>query len=182
MSFFPFPLRRQVSALIQSTPYIRQSLSSIRFVYRTMATQTHPQREILPTNVVPRHYRLSLTPDFSTFTYAGKVSVQLDVTKPTSSIILNALDLKLHSASVERNGKSVESKNISVDEEKQIATLDFEEELNVGKDETTLKIDFTGILNDKMAGFYRSSYVDAKSGEKKWLATTQMGRRPAITN
>jgi hypothetical protein len=30
-------------------------------------------------------------------------------------------------------------------------------------------------LNDKMAGFYRSSYIDAKSGEKKWLATTQMG-------
>jgi aminopeptidase 2 len=145
-----------------------------------MATQT--QREILPTNVIPRHYRLSLVPDFSTFKYSGKVSVQLDVTKPTSSIVLNALELELHSASVETNGRSVRSKNISLDEENQTATLDFGEELIAGKDETTLEIAFTGILNDKMAGFYRSSYIDAKSGEKKWLATTQMGRRPAMTN
>ena len=147
-----------------------------------MATQAHPQREILPTNVIPTHYRLSLTPEFSTFKFAGKVSVHIDVTKPTSSIILNTLELELHSASVETNGKSVATKNISLDKEKQIATLDFEEELKVGKDETTLNIDFTGILNDKMAGFYRSSYIDAKSRQKKWLATTQMGRRPSIVS
>lgn len=141
-----------------------------------MATQTHPEREILPTNVVPTHYRLSLTPDFSTFKFAGKVAVKLDVAKPTSSIILNTLELDLHSASVDfSHGKSISSKNITFDEEKQIATLDFEEELKVGKDSATLNIDFTGILNDKMAGFYRSSYIDVKSGDKKWLATTQMG-------
>ena len=175
MSSFLSPSRRQVSAIIHSTPYIRQFPLSIPVVCRTMATRTHPEREILPTNVIPKHYRLSLTPDFSTFKYVGKVSVVLDVTEPTSSIILNALELELHSASVETNGKSIATKNISLDEEKQTARLDFEEELKVGKDETTLKIDFTGILNDKMAGFYRSSYIDANSGEKKWLATTQMG-------
>src|SRR5271163_1913007 len=37
---------------------------------RMASTQTHG-REILPTNVIPRHYRLSLTPDFSTFKYKG---------------------------------------------------------------------------------------------------------------
>ena len=142
-----------------------------------MASQAHPNREILPTNVIPTHYRLSLIPDLSTFKYEGKVAVKLDVTKPgTSSIILNALDLEFHSATLQTtHGVAIGSKNISVDEEKQIAILEFEKELDVGKDSTTLNIDFTGILNDKMAGFYRSSYIDAKSGEKKWLATTQMG-------
>ena len=138
-----------------------------------MASQTHPEREILPTHVIPTHYRVSLSPDFQTFKYKGKVDVKLDVAKPTLSISLNAVELELHSASVDtKKGKVIASKKISVDEEKQIATLDFEDELT---DQITLSIDFTGILNDKMAGFYRSSYIDAKSGEKKWLATTQMG-------
>lgn len=140
-----------------------------------MASATHPQREILPTNVSPTHYRLSLIPDFSTFKFAGKLAVKLDVAKPTSSIVLHALDLELHSASVNAAGKSISSKSISLDEEKQTATLEFDEELKATKGSTTLNIDFTGILNDKMAGFYRSSYIDKESGEKKWLATTQMG-------
>ena len=55
-----------------------------------------------------RHIIVSpLPPTFPLSNIAGKVSVQLDVTKPTSSIILNALELELHSASVEINGKSV---------------------------------------------------------------------------
>ena len=37
----------------------------------------------------------------------------------------------------------------------------------------TLTIKYVGQLNDKMAGFYRSSYVDEK-GETKYMATTQM--------
>lgn len=32
---------------------------------------------------------------------------------------------------------------------------------------TFLKIEFIGTINDKMAGFYRSSYEDTLSGEKK---------------
>jgi Peptidase M1 N-terminal domain len=181
-------LRRQVSHFLPpsaTTAYstyllninnILQFPSSLRFfAHRTMATQSHPQREILPTNVIPKHYKLSLTPDFSTFKFAGKLAVDLHVKEPTSSIILNALDLELHSASINTNGKQISSKTISLDEEKQIATLDFEDELKVAKDSIVLNIDFTGILNDKMCGFYRSSYIDTKTGEKKWLATTQMG-------
>jgi aminopeptidase 2 len=134
----------------------------------------HPQREVLPTTVIPTHYRLSLTPDFATFKFAGILDVKLDVTKPTSSIVLNALELELHSAKVDVAGKSIASKKIALDEDKQTATFDLEEELKVAADSTTLSIAFTGILNDKMAGFYRSSYIDKTSGEKKWLATTQM--------
>jgi aminopeptidase 2 len=37
----------------------------------------------------------------------------------------------------------------------------------------SLSIFFTGNLNDELAGFYRSSYTKAATGEKKWLATTQ---------
>jgi aminopeptidase 2 len=140
-----------------------------------MAVRTLTEHEILPANVVPTHYRLSLTPHFSAFKYVGKVDVTIEVTKPTSSIVLNALELELLSASVTTGQKSIECKRISVDEDKQTATIDFEEELEISKNPTILHIDFLGILNDKMSGFYRSSYIDVKSGKKKWLATTQMG-------
>lgn len=146
-----------------------------------MATSTptiaNPAREVLPSNVIPKHYKLSLTPDFSTFKFAGTVNVDLDVVEATKSIVLNAVDLELHSATVESKGKEVKSTKIEVDEDKQTATLEFDEELSVARDETSLKIEFTGELNDKMAGFYRSSYIDKQTGEKKWLATTQMGMR-----
>jgi aminopeptidase 2 len=143
-----------------------------------MASTATPQREILPDNVIPKHYRLSLTPDFNSFKFAGKVAVTLDVKKPTSSIVLNALELELHKANVTTAGKNLESKNIMFDEEKQEATFEFGEELQVKDEGAVLEIEFTGILNDKMAGFYRSSYIDAKTGDEKWLATTQMGPFP----
>lgn len=36
-----------------------------------------------------------------------------------------------------------------------------------------VSITFNGKLSDGLAGFYRSSYTDKKTDEKKWLATTQ---------
>ena len=36
-----------------------------------------------------------------------------------------------------------------------------------------VSIDFTGFLNDDLVGFYKSSYVNSESGEKKWIAVTQ---------
>ena len=35
-----------------------------------------------------------------------------------------------------------------------------------------LYVPWTGNLNDELAGFYRSSYID-EDGEKKYIATTQ---------
>jgi aminopeptidase 2 len=119
--------------------------------------------------------KLSLTPDFSTFKFAGTVKVDLNVVEPTKSIVLNAVDLEFLSATVQNGGKELKNPKIEVDAEKQTATLEFDEELKVAENDTSLRIEFTGELNDKMAGFYRSSYIDKKTGEKKWLATTQMG-------
>lgn len=35
-------------------------------------------REILPTNVKPLHYTLTLEPDFEKFTYEGTVTIEYD--------------------------------------------------------------------------------------------------------
>lgn len=57
-------------------------------------------REILPTNVIPRHYDLTLEPDFEKFTYEGTVIVDLDVKEDTKSISLNTLELKIKSTKI----------------------------------------------------------------------------------
>jgi aminopeptidase 2 len=57
-------------------------------------------REILPANVIPRHYDLTLEPDFEKFTYEGHLIVDLDVVEDTTSISLNTLELNIQSTKV----------------------------------------------------------------------------------
>jgi len=57
-------------------------------------------REILPGNVIPRHYDLTLEPNFKDLTYDGRVIIDLDVVEDSTNISLNTLDLKIHSTKI----------------------------------------------------------------------------------
>lgn len=127
-----------------------------------------PEREVLPTNVTPRRYNLTVEPLFDSFTFNGSVAIDVDVNTPLSSITLNAVEIEIHSATV--NGADVAK--TTLDDEKQTVTLDLAAELPA-ESKATVELKFTGILNDKMAGFYRSSYTD-ENGNTAYLATTQM--------
>ncbi|PIG90351.1 aminopeptidase [Aspergillus arachidicola] len=130
-------------------------------------------REVLPTNVKPVHYDLTLEPNFESFRYEGTVVIDLQVTEDTTSISLNSNEIDIHSAIVSAQGSVVTSSpEISVNKDTQVATVKFAETIPAGSS-AQLKLTFTGILNDNMAGFYRSSYKTA-NGETKYLASTQM--------
>src|SRR5450432_948772 len=47
----------------------------------------------LPRGVRPTHYDLAVTPDAGALTFKGKVAIALDVLEPTSTLVLNAIDL-----------------------------------------------------------------------------------------
>jgi aminopeptidase 2 len=66
-----------------------------------------PARELLPANVVPKHYNLTLEPDFDKFTFEGTVVVDVDVVEDSSSISLNSLELEIHSGKISVNGESI---------------------------------------------------------------------------
>ena len=68
------------------------------------ASSTSHGREILPGNIVPKHYDLTLEPDLTNFTYEGKVIIDLDVVEDTASISLNTLELKIHSTRILSGG------------------------------------------------------------------------------
>jgi aminopeptidase 2 len=130
-------------------------------------------RELLPANVIPRHYDLTLEPDFKNFTFDGTVVIDLDVVDDSKSISLHTIDLKLHSAKVSSGGQTVSSSpKISYDEKTQVTTLDFDNEVSKGS-KAQVEIKFTGELNDKMAGFYRATYTNP-DGSEGIMAVSQM--------
>ena len=65
---------------------------------------------------------------------------------------------------------AINSSAISYDKEEETVTISFPSPLPMGNGQ--LSMDFTGELNDKMKGFYRSKYTGT-DGEEKYCAVTQ---------
>ncbi|KAL8747884.1 MAG: hypothetical protein Q9190_000270 [Brigantiaea leucoxantha] len=129
-------------------------------------------REVLPTNVKPLHYDLTLEPNFENFSYEGTVKIDVDVKDDTSSISLNSLELDIHSTTVLAGGSKIASSpKLTYDQDSQVTTISFDQSIPAGSKAQVVQ-KFTGYLNDKMAGFYRSSFKH--DGTTKYLATTQM--------
>ena len=130
--------------------------------------QSSPYR--LPTNVRPTAYRLTLSPDLENFTFTGQVSIDLEVSEPSGRILLNAAELQISSATVvDSKGGVTSATGILLDEERERATLVFPWAIETG--EATLSMEFTGILNDQLRGFYRCSYADPTGVERNMAAT-----------
>ncbi|XP_077862985.1 puromycin-sensitive aminopeptidase isoform X1 [Saccoglossus kowalevskii] len=125
--------------------------------------------ERLPKNVVPKNYSLRLQPDLKAFTFAGNEVVTIEVTEATNKIVMNCLDIVISMASYTAADKSL-TPTITYNKEEETTTLTFPEALSVGTGDLTLE--FTGELNNKMKGFYRSKYK-APNGEERYLACTQ---------
>jgi puromycin-sensitive aminopeptidase len=124
----------------------------------------------LPTTVTPERYEIRLTPDLSNWTFAGEQKVLIRVLEPVHEIVLNAAELEFHSVSLKLPGGKRLSGSARFDSDNEQAILDFPETLSTGLGE--LQLSFSGILNDKLHGFYRSTYKDA-NGREKPLASTQ---------
>ena len=127
---------------------------------------------LLPTNVSPISYDITLEPDFTTFRFKGSETIRVDLLSPTASITLNSIEIEIHSCAVTPSGGAeLAAQTISFDEDTESATFEFGAELPAG--EATLAIEFTGELNDKLRGFYRSTYTDIDGNERN-MATTQL--------
>ncbi|KAH8149022.1 uncharacterized protein LAJ45_06998 [Morchella importuna] len=129
-------------------------------------------REVLPDNVKPTNYALELEPDLEKFTFEGTVAIALDVVKDSTTVAVNDVDIEIQSAKLEYNGQEYTPVNVEHTDDIQTTTWTFKDVIPAGTT-ATLTIKYTGILNNNMAGFYRSSYKD-QDGSTKYMATTQM--------
>ncbi len=125
----------------------------------------------LPRTVVPRRYDLTLEPDLAAATFAGSETVAVEVLEPTAEVVLNSAEIEIDEASITPHGGEPLTATVAFDAETERVTLGFDRKLPVG--EAALDLRFRGILNDKLAGFYRSTFTD-ESGTEHVLATTQM--------
>jgi len=66
-------------------------------------------REILPANVIPKHYDLTLEPDFKNLKYDGTVIIDLDVAEDSDTISLNTLELDIHSTKITSGSTTIRS-------------------------------------------------------------------------
>ncbi len=127
------------------------------------------ERVLLPDDVYPKRYDITLKPDLERFTFDGSESVDVEVKAATRRIVVHATELEIHSAVLERDGVFREPAGIEANEEEETVAFVFGETLEPGP--ARLAIEFTGQLNDKMHGFYRGVYH--QDGEKRIMAVTQ---------
>lgn len=152
----------------------------------TMAPGVASDRDVLPDNIKPVNYDISLY-DLEmggAFGYKGTVSIQSKIVKSTKEITLNSIQLKIFSAEVSlehtKTQQTFKSTNISYDAPKQRATITFDEELTT-TEKALITIKFEGTINNDMAGFYRSKYKPAvtpaasvpKDGDNHVMFSTQ---------
>jgi puromycin-sensitive aminopeptidase len=124
----------------------------------------------LPLTVTPERYEIRLTPDLSAARFDGEEKIVVQVHAPVRQIRLNAAELVFKAVSIEPPAGKALQGDVTLDGENEQAALDFRETLTPGPWE--LRISFSGVLNDKLHGFYRSTYKD-NNGQEKPLASTQ---------
>jgi puromycin-sensitive aminopeptidase len=135
-------------------------------IRRVTAVETPPLDPYrLPRTAIPSRYDLELAPDLGAATFEGSVAVAVDVREPAAQLVLNATELEIHECRVD----GVDA-TWRLEPERERLFITPAAPLEPGR--CVLTISFSGVLNDKLRGFYRSTYNDG-SGERV-IATTQM--------
>ena len=133
----------------------------------TTADERHAHR--LPTSVVPSHYDLAFAPDLDSASFTGSAAAHVTVHQERHELTLHALDLDVHEAWVEQDGTRIDA-TVTLDPASETATFALARPLAPGP--AVVHTTFTGELNDKLVGFYRSTFAD-QHGETRTLACTQ---------
>src|SRR4051812_5555023 len=126
------------------------------------ATPALAQR--LPATATPEHYDLAFTVDLGHARFEGTETIRVQLNEMTPRIVLNAIDLTLTDVTIVAGGGRAQQATVSLDEQNQTATLTVPQSLPKGPAE--IRLQFSGILNDKLRGFYLS-----KSKEGRYAVT-----------
>lgn len=109
--FFLFLLLSTISSSSLSSP---SAPSPRQAIFAIMDPHAGTGRVVLPTNVRPTHYDLTLSPDLVDFTFHGHVLINLDVNLPTTAITLNSNQLTIVSAKLTNLALKTESRYVSL--------------------------------------------------------------------
>ncbi len=121
----------------------------------------------LPRSARPRRYDITLSPDLAQAQFGGAVHVTFDVANaPLAEIVLNAAELDVHACEID----DAES-TFRLDSQSERLFVRPPAPLATGRHALTIR--FSGSINDKLRGFYRSTFRDP-DGADHVIATTSM--------
>ena len=117
----------------------------------------------LPTNVTPVHYDITVTPRLADATFGGHITIRVRLASPSSTIVLNAAEIKFGAASINAGGRRQQAE-VAVDPPREQATFKFPAPVPAG--DADLDIAYEGILNDDLRGLYLS-----KANNRRYAVT-----------
>ena len=115
----------------------------------------------LPRTVLPEGYQLTLSPNFQTDKFGGDETIRVRVAEPTSEVTLNAAEITFGETTITQNGNTQTAK-VTTDSKAETATLTVPQPLAAGP--AAIHIQYTGILNNELRGFYLSTVNGRKYG------------------
>ncbi len=113
---------------------------------------------------------MEIEPDVASATFSGTVAIDVVVLEPVTDIVLNAAELAI--SDVEVLGAAGSTLRCSVTFDDELEQVVFRPPSALSPGPYTISCRFTGTLNDKLRGFYRSTYT-GPDGETQTIATTQ---------
>lgn len=122
----------------------------------------------LPAGVTPTHYTLWFAPDLEKETFRGRETITVTLAAPATSITLHAAEISFGEVTVTDEGGAQQAR-VTLDDTAETAT--FTVPRAVRKGPATIHVAFTGVLNDKLRGFYLSRANGRKYAVSQMEAT-----------
>ncbi len=119
-------------------------------------------------NVVPDSYDLKFEPDLASATFAGDETIHVHLLKGATSIVLNSAEIEFKEVWI-GSADFKQAASVAKDEKNETATFTVPSMVPAGNAE--IHIRFTGILNDKLRGFYLSQTARRRYAVTQFEAT-----------
>lgn len=124
----------------------------------------------LPKTVLPIHYVLTLHPNLVNDQFEGSVVIEVNVTSPTEYFIVHYFKNKItiDKATVnDASGTPLAIKDKFDWDQNEYYVIQMADPVETGT--YFLKYEFNGGLTGSIVGFYKSTYVDRRSNETKYV-------------
>ena len=116
----------------------------------------------------PVNYKIRIKPDLSNFYFYANLEILLEAVSPMSEISLNIIELAIWRCQI-KDGPIFRDCSFYIDNPKEELKIILPDK---SSGQITLKIDYTGRINNQMAGFYCSKYTSI-DGKARVMAVTQ---------
>ena len=173
----PFSHPQTCLELSQATFSVATSLEDdIRQQLIATNGEPFPWQDVrLPKIVLPVHYDLFMHPNLTTFSNKGSIEVILTVHEQTNFIVMHSKQLNITGITVTAASGSIQLtvKRYLLCALHEQLYIEFDGYLEPTASNYSLKVSFNKLLEEKLEGFYISSYNESNGGDRKrYVATT----------